>query len=147
MIVSFFFSSRRRHTRWPRDWSSDVVLFRSDRQAAVLFDIAVGDRRMPSAGSEHGQRCLELASDEVGDRVDAGRRKRTYAIDEPFSVGNELSTQATQELVVALRRRADDTYATGPRYLHTDAADTARSGMDQESVAFLDAESVDRTTG
>src|SRR5207253_10895311 len=22
--VSFFFSSRRRHTRWPRDWSSDV---------------------------------------------------------------------------------------------------------------------------
>src|SRR5207253_3940914 len=23
-FVSFFFSSRRRHTRWPRDWSSDV---------------------------------------------------------------------------------------------------------------------------
>src|SRR5207253_4064322 len=22
--VYFFFSSRRRHTRWPRDWSSDV---------------------------------------------------------------------------------------------------------------------------
>src|SRR5439155_4176327 len=22
--VVFFFSSRRRHTRWPRDWSSDV---------------------------------------------------------------------------------------------------------------------------
>src|SRR5690625_6322893 len=22
--LSFFFSSRRRHTRWPRDWSSDV---------------------------------------------------------------------------------------------------------------------------
>src|SRR5207253_5282608 len=28
-FLSFFFSSRRRHTRWPRDWSSDVVLFRS----------------------------------------------------------------------------------------------------------------------
>src|SRR5438876_2126339 len=25
----FFFSSRRRHTRWTGDWSSDVVLFRS----------------------------------------------------------------------------------------------------------------------
>src|SRR5690625_7396671 len=24
MFSSFFFSSRRRHTRWPRDWSSDV---------------------------------------------------------------------------------------------------------------------------
>src|SRR5690625_6073353 len=23
-ISCFFFSSRRRHTRWPRDWSSDV---------------------------------------------------------------------------------------------------------------------------
>src|SRR5215510_15714915 len=23
-MVIFFFSSRRRHTRWPRDWSSDV---------------------------------------------------------------------------------------------------------------------------
>src|SRR5690625_1483970 len=24
LLCSFFFSSRRRHTRWPRDWSSDV---------------------------------------------------------------------------------------------------------------------------
>src|SRR5437660_6115921 len=24
LCLSFFFSSRRRHTRWPRDWSSDV---------------------------------------------------------------------------------------------------------------------------
>src|SRR5690625_7818277 len=24
MRFAFFFSSRRRHTRWPRDWSSDV---------------------------------------------------------------------------------------------------------------------------
>src|SRR6266508_4919518 len=23
-MYAFFFSSRRRHTRWPRDWSSDV---------------------------------------------------------------------------------------------------------------------------
>src|SRR5207253_8425801 len=24
ILFFFFFSSRRRHTRWPRDWSSDV---------------------------------------------------------------------------------------------------------------------------
>src|SRR5207253_8650932 len=24
VVLLFFFSSRRRHTRWPRDWSSDV---------------------------------------------------------------------------------------------------------------------------
>src|SRR6266568_4771931 len=28
-VVDFFFSSRRRHTRWNCDWSSDVLLFRS----------------------------------------------------------------------------------------------------------------------
>src|SRR5215510_15326059 len=32
MLVHFFFSSRRRHTRWPRDWSSDVCS--SDLDAA-----------------------------------------------------------------------------------------------------------------
>src|SRR5437660_7518528 len=31
----FFFSSRRRHTRWPRDWSSDVCS--SDLDPAVLL--------------------------------------------------------------------------------------------------------------
>src|SRR5690625_1155072 len=31
----FFFSSRRRHTRWPRDWSSDVCS--SDLKSIVLI--------------------------------------------------------------------------------------------------------------
>src|SRR5207253_8063186 len=30
----FFFSSRRRHTRWPRDWSSDVCS--SDLELVIL---------------------------------------------------------------------------------------------------------------
>src|SRR5207253_4481041 len=35
----FFFSSRRRHTRWPRDWSSDVCssdLYGGRRQNAPI---------------------------------------------------------------------------------------------------------------
>src|SRR5207253_6791597 len=32
-IYFFFFSSRRRHTRWPRDWSSDVCS--SDLKSAL----------------------------------------------------------------------------------------------------------------
>src|SRR5207253_6917228 len=32
-----FFSSRRRHTRWPRDWSSDVCS--SDLDALVALDV------------------------------------------------------------------------------------------------------------
>src|SRR5439155_16572778 len=38
----FFFSSRRRHTRWPRDWSSDVCS--SDLSAAGLGSRSVIDR-------------------------------------------------------------------------------------------------------
>src|SRR5690348_17649271 len=38
----FFFSSRRRHTRWTGDWSSDVcssdLLFEAERLAHRLFD-------------------------------------------------------------------------------------------------------------
>src|SRR5579884_2433496 len=34
MLFFFFFSSRRRHTRWPRDWSSDVCS--SDLRSACL---------------------------------------------------------------------------------------------------------------
>src|SRR5207253_7184061 len=33
----FFFSSRRRHTRWPRDWSSDVCS--SDLMEEVLLNV------------------------------------------------------------------------------------------------------------
>src|SRR5439155_9514644 len=33
-LFFFFFSSRRRHTRWPRDWSSDVCS--SDLDAIVI---------------------------------------------------------------------------------------------------------------
>src|SRR5437660_4627502 len=32
-LTAFFFSSRRRHTRWPRDWSSDVCS--SDLEAGL----------------------------------------------------------------------------------------------------------------
>src|SRR5690625_7356451 len=34
--ICFFFSSRRRHTRWPRDWSSDVC---SSDLASFLMDV------------------------------------------------------------------------------------------------------------
>src|SRR5439155_7171877 len=52
----FFFSSRRRHTRWPRDWSSDVCS--SDLVAPVgeaPADALVGDR---IAGLESVERLV-----------------------------------------------------------------------------------------
>src|SRR5438132_12460172 len=44
-MMSFFFSSRRRHTRSLCDWSSDVCssdLLREDRGAGAAVDVGVG---------------------------------------------------------------------------------------------------------
>src|SRR5690625_6770967 len=40
----FFFSSRRRHTRWPRDWSSDVCSsdFNNEINSFLQFILLVG---------------------------------------------------------------------------------------------------------
>src|SRR5439155_16607726 len=43
--VRFFFSSRRRHTRWPRDWSSDVCS--SDLQMLRLELEALAQQDLP----------------------------------------------------------------------------------------------------
>src|SRR5690625_7600849 len=46
----FFFSSRRRHTRWPRDWSSDVCssdLYRFDAEGDLV------SARDPEGHAEH----------------------------------------------------------------------------------------------
>src|SRR5207253_5235767 len=43
-LFCFFFSSRRRHTRWPRDWSSDVCSSDLDRDTDRRRRVAmVGD--------------------------------------------------------------------------------------------------------
>src|SRR6266508_780048 len=52
----FFFSSRRRHTRWPRDWSSDVCssdLRRADEEAGDRErDLALPPQEVPDADAE-----------------------------------------------------------------------------------------------
>src|SRR5437660_2441010 len=44
LLNFFFFSSRRRHTRWPRDWSSDVC------SSDLLADAAVRTASLVSMG-------------------------------------------------------------------------------------------------
>src|SRR5215208_7779627 len=47
MLVFFFFSSRRRHTRWPRDWSSDVC-------SSDLREAAIGAAAFAAAPARSG---------------------------------------------------------------------------------------------
>src|SRR5439155_13254912 len=77
--VSFFFSSRRRHTRWPRDWSSDVcssdlgVSAGSALRASDENEIAGDDGR----GKSEGDGCLPVRSEER--RVGKECRSRWWA--------------------------------------------------------------------
>src|SRR5439155_24977842 len=61
---SFFFSSRRRHTRWPRDWSSDVcssdlaslaytATGRDGGEDLWLVRIDGSDERQLTTGADH----------------------------------------------------------------------------------------------
>src|SRR5690625_6610283 len=84
-IYSFFFSSRRRHTRWPRDWSSDVCSSDLGPARAVL-DGASGVHDEDVVGhlgdhtqvvGDHDDRRPEIALQEIGrascrERVERG---------------------------------------------------------------------------
>src|SRR5439155_3940373 len=46
-ISLFFFSSRRRHTRWPRDWSSDVCSSDLRRTLRTPYHVRTTVRLLP----------------------------------------------------------------------------------------------------
>src|SRR5690606_24437120 len=52
VVIAFFFSSRRRHTRFSRDWSSDVCS--SDLPAAQFAEGLAGFQVGPEADAAHG---------------------------------------------------------------------------------------------
>src|SRR5207253_7171554 len=116
----FFFSSRRRHTRWPRDWSSDVcssdLAERSSRCATVILlagghmsvatDVvvvmillglgAVGVRRHIANFVQ-----LQLARDEIR-RLAVDEERLRLARDLHDELGQTLSTVVLQSELVSL---------------------------------------------
>src|SRR6266508_1490959 len=80
--LSFFFSSRRRHTRWPRDWSSDVCSSdlrrqRRDNRRPARHRAPLGTRHahgprarrplMPGAGTTTGSRPAPVRIEDLAD--------------------------------------------------------------------------------
>src|SRR2546421_5783168 len=64
LCLVFFFSSRRRHTRSDRDWSSDVCS--SDLGAVGLFDLGSGDVQLLGY---HGHLVNRVVVDRSGKRA------------------------------------------------------------------------------
>src|SRR5437870_11417343 len=62
-LYFFFFSSRRRHTRWPRDWSSDVCSSDLDRRPDQADDLALLD---PERKIVHGPEAAEVLRQAFG---------------------------------------------------------------------------------
>src|SRR5690625_5702255 len=60
-VVPFFFSSRRRHTSWPRDWSSDVCS--SDLRPAQQVGLS---ERVPGEGLRDRHHLLLVDDQAVG---------------------------------------------------------------------------------
>src|SRR6266581_7282818 len=66
MLCLFFFSSRRRHTRWTGDWSSDVCSsdlatgFSGHTQRRRKYQPMIHD--MPKIGPAYAYRCEDCAS-------------------------------------------------------------------------------------
>src|SRR5690606_41187461 len=71
----FFFSSRRRHTRFSRDWSSDVCS--SDLADLHRKRVQIGRRHGHRILRQHDEICLQSRCQPAGDRfvvVGPGRR-------------------------------------------------------------------------
>src|SRR6266481_3242488 len=108
---SLFFSSRRRHTRWNCDWSSDVCS--SDLE---LF----GHRRGAFTGATHDQRGLfEAASggtillDEIGEMPPAMQAKllRVLQEGEVRPVGDRQTRKIDVRVISATNRDLTDAVA------------------------------------
>src|SRR5215475_1681043 len=85
IIVFFFFSSRRRHTRFSRDWSSDVC---SSDLLAGAAGAAPGDCVFFAAGTPaQARELLGAARLEIGQRlglIDPGQWSFLWVVDAPL---------------------------------------------------------------
>src|SRR5690625_7990591 len=66
LLIYFFFSSRRRHTRWPRDWSSDVCSSDLDWQVhsprLIAYPLLPGEPALTLAADLSPQWHVDMAS-------------------------------------------------------------------------------------
>src|SRR3712207_9347602 len=109
-MVLFFFSSRRRHTRYWRDWSSDVCssdLSGEDVDAAVAGDRVDGPR-VEVVAPEMAERRLEpIRGDRAatrGDRKRVGEGKSVDLGGRRIIKKNSLHFSLTQHYIFSMRQ-------------------------------------------
>src|SRR6266508_6177085 len=93
-MTFFFFSSRRRHTRWPRDWSSDVCS--SDLRVAAKMPLGSRGAFLATAQALDGDMEARIA------RHRADRPAGWSTLEEPFDVVAACGSLAGRVDVVVL---------------------------------------------
>src|SRR3712207_7488009 len=92
MIIVFFFSSRRRHTRYWRDWSSDVcssdLAGEGDLVDGIVLDDQLAHRAIAGHDIDHAGWQADLLAD-LGERQRRERRPRS----EERRVGKECRSR------------------------------------------------------
>src|SRR5207253_4065365 len=70
---SCFFSSRRQHTRWPRDWSSDVCSSDLRILGGIVLEIGILNQRKIAGGLLDGtaHRCALATIHFVAEQADS----------------------------------------------------------------------------
>src|SRR5690625_1719788 len=122
---AFFFSSRRRHTRWPRDWSSDVC-------SSDLYQ-KTGDQEKAGTGSH--QHLAKVASGGVAEAVEIGRASCRERVElwEVGQTGGQTGRRQRGHAPArgergAGRQPAGDEPRSGRRACRHPAGDPRRSG-------------------
>src|SRR5689334_25049793 len=107
MLCTFFFSSRRRHTRWNCDWSSDVCS--SDLGAGVLARMLQGALNEEAVAALRDERLIgdEQRVDDVVARVDAAAEEEAHRSEER-RVGKEGRWRWSPEHLNKSRQKHDD---------------------------------------
>src|SRR5437870_10484007 len=104
----FFFSSRRRHTRWPRDWSSDVCSSDLDHRR---FELA--QARNAGDATVHQ---IQKALSEYGAKLDAAEKSGIEAaikeVEEVLKGDDKEAIEAkTRALMAASQKLGEKMYA------------------------------------
>src|SRR5437762_14300137 len=90
-VLLFFFSSRRRHTRYIGDWSSDVCSSDLEFLALDIEDLVAVDRVIPV----NNDKILDVECKEFADAVDRVSTISTRS--EERRVGKECRAQSARE--------------------------------------------------
>src|SRR5256885_10864022 len=109
-VATFFFSSRRRHTRLQGDWSSDVCssdLWLKNRSAEAIR-VTVADVPMPD-----GNALLKATSVIRQDATIGGRMSRKQ-YDQAVAARDQERSDEAPDLATALTRKYQSTRERGP---------------------------------